>query len=474
MASRLVLAGIASALLLFIVGVQSDVFLGDEAYHYTFVKGIYEARSRILSNPIYAPYPKLDYFYFDVPLWHGLLAGIWRVAGSPSTVLAQGYQVFYFLILIGSSYFLGRRLYGERTGVMGMLIALSVPLMVAFSILLYLDVPVAAWATFSLWLIHRRNWLFSGIGVGAMLLTKVNSFLLLPGLAILIVLQSNPSWMERLKAFFLVGLPATLINLPELYFRKTHFGFFYYTPPQYIPKEGPPGAVVFEPSSLYLQPWNLILYTGAILWIGLGLYFGKRLLEKKDWFLWIPIGTYLLFFPFLFHYSLPVRHLSPILAPLALLGGKGLASINHKVIRYVLISLCFLQLLAVSGKVYFERQIPAGIQESFRYIQKHSSPRDVFLYPEENLVLYTQRPIVWSHIVELPKLFWQAEGEEIRQILKKYEVSYIAIKKDRILDDPSVQHTGGYPRSFVQKLPRQTFLELAFDNPEVSIWRVKD
>lgn len=469
---RIIMIGISCGLLLLVVGINSDIYLGDEAYHFTFVKGIYESKSRILSNPIYAAYPKLDYFYFDVPLWHGLLAGIWWIIGSPSKTLAQGYQVFYFLLLVGSSYFLGRRLFGERVGAMGMLMALSIPLMVAFSILLYLDMPTAAWAIFSLWLIHRRNWLFSGIGVGAMLLTKVNSFLLLPGFAILIVLQSRPIWLERVKAFVSVGLPAILINLPELYFRKTHFGFFYYIPPQYLPKEGPPGAVVFEPSSLYLQPWNLILYSGLVIWIGLGLYFGKRLMEKKDWFLWIPIGTYLLFFPVLFHYSLPVRHLSPILAPLALLGGKGLASINRGKIRYVLISLCFLQLFAVSGKVYFERQIPAGIKESYDYIQHHSLPRDVFLYPEENLVLYTRRPIVWSHIVELPKLFWEAEGEEIESILKKYEISYIAIKKDRIFGDSSIRHTGGYPKPFVEKLPKQDFLKLVFDNPEISIWRV--
>lgn len=473
MFSRNILIGVACGLLLFVVGVKSDVYLGDEAYHYTFVKGIYEAKSRILSNPIYSPYPKLDYFYFDVPLWHGLLAGIWWVVGSPSNILAQAYQVLYFLLLLISSYFLGRRLYGEKAGEMGTIIVLSIPLMVAFSILLYLDVPVAAWAIFSLWMIHRRKWLFSGIGVGAMLLTKVNSFLLLPGFVILVFLQSRPLWTERIKAFLLVGLPAILINLPELYFRKTHFGFFYYIPPQYIPKEGPTGAVVFEPSSLYLQPWNLVIYFGMIIWIGLGLYFWKKLFEGKDWFLWIPIGIYLLLFPILFHYSFPVRHLSPILAPLALLGGKGLASLNDRKVKLLLLSLCFLQFIAVSAKVYFERQIPVGIKEAYAFIQNHSLPKEVFLYPEENLVLYTNRPIVWSHIIELPKLFWQAESEEIESILKKYEVSYIAVKKDRILGDPSIQHTGGYPKSFVEKLPRQKFLKLVFDNPEVSIWQVR-
>jgi 4-amino-4-deoxy-L-arabinose transferase-like glycosyltransferase len=460
------------ALLLFIIGVKSEIYLGDEAYHYTFAKGIYEARERVASNPIYAAYPKLEYFYFDVPLWHGLLAGLWWVIGSPSKILAQGYQVFYFILLVVSSYFLGRSLYGEKAGMMGMIIALSLPLVAAFSIILYLDVPVAAWAIFSLGMLYRKKWFYTGIGVGAMLLTKINGFLLLPGFAILLFLHSQPRWIDKLRAFLFVSLPAVMINLPELYFRKTHFGYIYYIAPKYIPKEGPPGAFIFEPSSLYIQPWNLIIYFGIVIWIGIFLYFGKKLYEHKDLLLWIPIGTYLIIFPIFFHYSFPLRNLSPMLAPLALLGGKGLASIRSKKLKYFILGICLLQFLAVSGKVYLKRQIPVGIKEAYAYIQNHSSLKAVFLYPEENLVLYTNRPIVWSHIVEMPKLFWQADGEEIRSILKKYEVSYIAIKRDRIFDEPSIRHTGGYPQSFIEKLPKQTFLRLVFNNPEVSIWQV--
>jgi len=472
MLKKKILILLPCALILFVIGVKSNVYLGDEAYHYTFAKWIYEAGKRISSNPIYAPYPKLDYFYSDVPLWHGLLAGLWWAIGSPSQILAQGYQVLYFLLLVVSSYLLGKSLYGEKAGMMGMILTISTPLVAAFSILLYLDVPVAAWAIFSLWMLHRKKWVYSGIGVGAMLLTKINGLLLLPGFVILLFLYSEHRLIDKAKVFLSVGLPAIMINLPELYFRKTHFGYFYYVAPKYIPREGPSGVVIFEPSSLYLQPGNLIIYFGVVLWICLALYFSKKLVEKKDLFLWIPIGTYLLLFPIFFHYSFPIRNLSLILAPLAILGGKGLASLESKKRKVFILGICLLQLLAVSGKVYLRRKIPVGIKEAYAYIQSHSSPKAVFLYPEENLVLYTNRPIVWSHIVEMPKLFWQADGEEMKSILKKYEVSYIAIKKDRIFDDPSVRHTGGYPQSFVGKLPKQSFLKLVFHNSEVSIWEV--
>jgi hypothetical protein len=466
-----ILIGFGCVVLLFFVGVKSDVYLGDEAYHYTFAKGIYEARDRISSNPIYAPYPKLDYFYSDVPLWHGLLSGLWWMAGSPSAILAQGYQVLFFLLLGVSSYFLGKRLFGEVAGEMGMILALSAPLVVTFSILLYLDVAVAAWSMFSLWMLHRRKWFYSGIGVGAMLLTKINGLLLLPGFAILLYLHSEPRLMDKTKAFLLVGLPAMMMNLPELYFRKTHFGYFYYVAPKYMPRGGPP-VNLFEPSSLYLQPGNLVIYFGVAILICIGLYFGKKLLEQKDLFLWIPIGTYALIFPIFFHYSFPVRNLSLILSPLALLGGKGLASLASKKRRFLILSICFLQFLFVSGTVYLKRQIPEGVKAAFAFVRTQTLKESVFLYPEENLVLYTNRPIVWSHMVEIPKLFWQSDEEGMKFILEKYEVSYVAIKRDRIYDDASVRHTGGYPRSFVEKLPKQSFLKLVFNNSEVSIWEV--
>ena len=472
MASQKIFIGIACALLLFVLGVKSEVYLGDEAHHYTFAKGIYEARNRISSNPIYAPYPKLDYFYSDVPLWHGLLAGLWWMTGYPSAVLAQGYQVLYFLLLIVSSYFLGKRLFGEVAGEMGMMLALSVPLVAAFSVLLYLDVPVAAWTMFSLWMFHKRKWVFAGIGAGAMLLTKINGLLLVPAFFILLFFYFEFKWTEKIKALLLFGLPVLMINLPELYFRKTHFGFFYYIAPKYIPKEGPP-VILFEPSSLYQHPGNLILYFGIAIWIGLGLYFWKKRFGREDLFLWGPIGVYLLIFPLFFHYSLPVRNLSPILAPLALLGGKGLASWVSKKQRIVILGLCLLQFLVVSGNIYLKRQIPAGIKGGYAYIRTQTSPDAVFFYPEENLVLYTGRPIVWSHIIEMPKLFWQAGEEEKRAILKKYEVSYVAIKKDRIYNDQSIRHTGGYPRSFVETLPKQSFLKLVFDKLDLSIWQVR-
>lgn len=452
-------------------GVMSDVYLGDEAYHYAFAKGIYEARNRIASNPIYAPYPKLDYFYSDVPLWHGLLSGLWWVAGYPSAILAQGYQVLYLLLLAVSSYFLGRRLFGEVAGEMGMILALSAPLVVTFSILLYLDVAVAAWSMFSLWMLHRRKWFYSGIGVGAMLLTKINGLLLLPAFAILLYLHSESSLMDKAKAFLLAGLPAIMINLPELYFRKAHFGYFYYIAPKYMPRGGPPVSL-FEPSSLYLQPGNLIIYFGGAIFICIGLYFGKKIVEKKDLFLWLPIVTYILVFPIFFHYSFPVRNLSLILAPLALLGGKGLASLASKKQRFLILGICLLQFLFVSGTVYLKRQIPEGVKAAFAFVRTHTLKESVFLYPEENLVLYTDRPIVWSHMVEIPKLFWQSDGEGMKPILKQYGVSYVTIKKDRVYNDTSVRHTGGYPRSFVEKLPQQSFLTLVFDNSEVSIWEV--
>lgn len=458
---------------LFFAGVKSEVYLGDESYHYTFAKLIYETGKRVASNPIYANYPKLDYFYSDVPLWHILLASLWWCTGSTSSILAQGYQIIYFLFLAVSCYFLGKKLYGKITGELGMILTLSTPLVGVFTILLYLDVPASAWSVFSLWMFYEKKWILAGIGVGALLLTKINGLLLLPGFLILMYFYYNEKWLDKIKAIVLFGCPIMLINLPEIWFRKSHFGFFYYVAPKYIPKEGP-SVMIFEPSSLYIQPTNLFIYFGILIWIGISIYFFNKNFNKKDLFLWIPITTYLLTFLFFFHYSFPIRNLSPILPLIALLGGKGLASLLEKKKKFLIfiLILCIVQFTLAVITVYLKRQIPEGIKKGYEYIKTHTFPNAVFFYPEENLVLYTGRPIIWSHLTEMPKLFWQSEGDQIRSILKNYDISYIAIKKDRVYDDKFIKHTGGFPNSFVEKLPAQNFLKLVFNNSEISIWEI--
>lgn len=462
---------LGAAFLVAAAGLASHVYLGDESYHFMFARGIYETGTRVTVNAAYQDYPRLGYFYGDVPFWHVLLAFLWWLWGSPSAVIAQIYQACYVLLLGFSVYGLTTRLYGHTEGFRATLLIVTAPLVAAFSILLYLDVPVAAWAALALWMLHDRRWIPAGLAAGAMILTKISGLLLLPAFAVLVFFFSGPGLLKKTKAMALTAIPAIAINLPELIFRKNHFGYIYYVAPRYIPRDGP-SMVVFEPSSLYVQPWNLVLYFGVPILIGLVLYLTKRLWQRDDMVLWLPVIVYLLFFPVLFRYSLPVRNLSPILPALSILAAKGIASLNWNKLRAAFAFLCLFQFLATAGNVYVRRQAPQGIREAFGFVGSHTPPKAVFLYPEENLVLYTGRPIVWSHITEMATLFWKADGEQMRTILGGYDVNYVAIKKDRVYDDRAIRHTGGYPASFVERLSRQPFAKQVFDNSAVTIWQV--
>jgi hypothetical protein len=75
----------------------------------------------------------------------------------------------------------------------------------------------------------------------------------------------------------------------------------------------------------------------------------------------------------------------------------------------------------------------------------------------------------------MPYLFWQANEKEAKNILLNInKTEYIMIKKTRIYDDTKIRHKGGYPKSFIEKLPNFSFLKLIFDNKEISIWKVEE
>ena len=60
----------------------------------------------------------------------------------------------------------------------------------------------------------------------------------------------------------------------------------------------------------------------------------------------------------------------------------------------------------------------------------------------------------------------------IKRTIALYNIDYIVIKKTRCYDDTESRHFGGYPDSFVQKLPSYKFLKLIFDNKEIAVWEI--
>ncbi|MEW6170170.1 MAG: hypothetical protein AB1472_01210, partial [Candidatus Omnitrophota bacterium] len=147
--------------------------------------------------------------------------------------------------------------------------------------------------------------------------------------------------------------------------------------------------------------------------------------------------------------------------------------LNKKWLKILFFSVCIIQFSATLLYVNMQRRVPQGIKEGFNFIKQNIPQDALIMYPEENLLEATNRRIVWSSTQNYPRLFWPKNNQDIINIIKLNNIDYIAIKKSRIYDDSKLHHMGGYPLTFVNHLKEWDFLELIFDNNQMSIWKIK-
>ncbi|MCK4828299.1 glycosyltransferase family 39 protein, partial [bacterium] len=474
---------LCSSLLVLIAGLTSVLSLGDEVYHYRFAKDIFNAGRRVAFDPLYGSANPPGYFYNSDPLWHILLASFWRLTGGISPVVAQVYHTIYYALLIFFTYLLGKELYGEREGLYAALIIATVPAVAVFSVLFYLDIPATSLSILCLLLIVKRRFLWSGIILGLMYLTKRNTCFFVPAFFFLLLYQTETNFREKVKNLFYLSVPAFLFVLPDFLWRENNLK-------STIMISG--GAFEGIISRLELKDWNLrtseylnshlsdpvdiVKYFGIVLLITLAIYALFKIYEKKDLMLWLPVICYFLFFCYIFHPASDIRYLLPVVPLLAILSSKAIVYYwDKKWLKISLIILCLLQFSSSVLYVRCKRQIPKGIAEGFAYLRGNTAPDALIIYPEYVILEATNRRFAWAGKLRpvLKNLFWDKDEDRVRDLLISNDVGYIAIKKSRIYDDSKVHHFGGYPKSFVERLPKLFFVKLAFDNKDMSIWQVE-
>lgn len=484
---------LCSSLLVLIAGLTSTLSLGDEVLHYRFAKDIFNAGRRVAFDPLYGTGNPPGYFYVGGPLWHILLALLWRFLGKISFPVAQFYHTIYYALLIFFTYLLGKELYGESKGLYSALIIATVPVVIAFSALFYVDVPATCLSILCLLLIVKRKFLWSGIVLGLMYLTKRNTCFFVPVFFFLILYQTENGFKEKVTNLFYVFVPAFLFVLPDFFWRENNLKS---TIIMLIDgrKVSVPSVGTFEGIKHILVNWNwelrnseylnsslfdpvdIVKYFGIVLLVTLAIYALFKLYEKKDLILWLPVICYFLFFCYMFHLGSDIRYLLPILPLFAILSSKVMVGcLTKRWLKIPLIILCLLQFSSAVLYVRAKRQIPRGIKEGFAYLRDNTVPDALIIYPEYVILEATNRRFAWAGNLNtvLQNLFWDKDEDEIRDLLKSNNIDYIAVKKSRIYDDLKVHHFGGYPRSFVERLPELFFVKLVFDNKEMSIWQVK-
>lgn len=506
---RVLLIALLGGMWILLLGAGSDVHLGDEPTHYILASTIYETKDRpVYYSNIYAS-PLAKRPVGGEILWHSLLAGTWWLWGAKSAVLAQLYQVVWYILLVLSTYLLARTLYDKQVGLYSGFLVATMPMMAAYSIILYTDVPLVSLSLVCLLLLVKRRHLPAGIVLGLMILTKRNAYLFMPSLlfCLLYSMKEVHSLKEltnicfskeackRLSVFI---LPAVLINLPDLYFRYTHFNTILTPSSSLVPSYLNNVPVTFiHPESLAYYPANILKYPGIVMYLCLGLYLLRRQYCQKDAIPVAVILSYSLLFPlviigiYLKGYSLreavenlhniintnfSIRYLAPIFPMLAILASKGLVTLKNEKSKKIIFSFCVLQMLIGTLYVYQARKLSPPLIQAYEYIRNCTPQDSRFISPYTDVALHTRRGTNWSsenNFPDLPYLFWQANPQEARDILRRYGITHLFIPKDMVWNDSVVRNLGKYPLSFLGKLPSYNFMECVFSNKAADIWVVK-
>lgn len=483
-------------LILLTVGLSTKVNLGDEIHHFRHAEVVYDSDERpiIDPDPIYQRDKQFQVNYPEAVLWHSTLAFLWKITGGVSFGLAQIYHCLYLVILVFSLYLLCNELFSKEVGLNSAFVLISTPMVVVFSVLFYMEIPVLAFSTLSVALITKRRYLLAGISFGLAILTKINAILFLPGILLFLFCYSNKRWKTRLVNILLFCSMVFLVNLPDGLFRYKTWGYYYMPTKKAISEtkeaisvRGTTSSVnsleknklkrlLYSPSSLY-NPRDLVSYFGIVLLTLLLLYIILKKYQRNDIILWMTIGSYAILYLYFFVYKIApilpdIRYLMPILPFMTILGAKALVSLPQKAKRLVLV-LCVLQFITTTGFIYSKRNIPKDLEQGFDFIRNNLPQDGLLLYPEVNVRYYSKRLSIWTRVKPLLReLLWSEDKMRVSKMLSDNTIDYIVVKKSRIHNTAKEGYTGGFPKTFVDRLPTFSFLKLIFDNSEMSIWQV--
>lgn len=462
-------------------GILTEVHLGDESHHYRFAQNIYQTGKRVPFDPLYESGNPPGFFYNTPPLWHFGLAFLWKITGGISQTIAQIYHTLFFILLIWVTSLIAKETRGEEGRWVPAFIIATVPMVVSFSTLLYMDIPSTALSTLSFYLILKRRYMEAGVASGLAYFTKLNSGFFFPGFLLLIFWKERRNFWHLLRSFVLFSLPILMIYFPDLYWRKINItsqntvGWSNISHRAVVVLTGTKWGEYLI--SYLTNPIDLVKYFGLayLFLMSLHLCYFRRW-DRKDAILWVPVFSYLFFFVIFFGVETEIRYLLPILPFMIVLSTPSILSLG-KQLRFIVIAVCILQLASTTYYVYQKRLISPEVKEGFGYIRKNVPKNALILYPEENLLIYAQRRIIWIAVqskpgkVGLSSLFWSTDDKEMDDLFEANRIDYVMVKKSRIYDDRNDRHLGGYPQSFLERLSHSGGWVKIYENPGVALWK---
>lgn len=427
--------------------------------------------------------------------------------GRVSLPVAQIYQTCFYALLLVFTYLLGKEIFGKEEGFWSALLVATMPMAVACGVLFYIDLPATTITMMALYWIIRRKYFFAGLTFPLMYLAKRNTCFLIPAMLLIPIYFGKERFLKNLRNLAFLLIPLAVIAPWDLRWRYEHIENIQFQVQGFGPVENFSllesirvritkliwGTKEYLNSSL-INPLDLIKYLGVVVILLVIFYFVhglfKREKEEAKVWVWGAVGSYFIFFLFLFGFNSDIRYLFPIIPLFCLISSKVIVSVRQRWISILIFFVCLAQFGGTLVYVHGQRRIPKDIREGFSYIRTQI-PRDALLmYPEYSLLEETERRFIWISFFKVERhllvnrypehhrdmsqvFFWNSNKEDLMRSLRVNKVDYIVVKKSRIYDDLVVKHLGGYPKSFVQRMPELPFLKLVFENKGMNIWEVR-
>lgn len=492
-----VLVSVAAWGVVTLAGSVSDICLGDEAVHIRTVRLYAEHHARVPYDPLFKNLKQARYGLMATPLWHGGLAGLWELAGTRAQVLTQAYHAAFYLLLLLAVYYGVRGVWGAAAATWAWLLAATMPVVCAYSVLLYQDVPGMAVAALAFLLVWRKRFFWAGAVFGAAYLTKMNMLSFAPWAVGFAAYWSGGPWGRRLRSGALVALPLLAAVGYDMAWRWEAFGK---TAPRWALDTCLAGTRPMDLEGLSSQAYEALehwpedyttwkpypLYRLKSLVSHLGLAFlvvfplatwrARDALAKWLWacFLVVACGWFLVFIVWASGTGVQVRYTLPMVLVLIFLAGRGLAGWRPaRWQKALVLAACAAQGLVGLGYVVHTRQVSADEQQAYTWLRQHAPAEAPVMTPERILTVQTGRPWIWGSL-KPPYFLTEMPHAARRELLRHFGVSHILVHRRRLYDRSAEgSHHGGFPREFLTLAREVPYLEMAYENPAVIIYRVR-
>jgi len=350
-----------------LVSINSPIAFGDEGYHVRIAQYIAQEKDYPVWVTFFETPVKKDGFSGST-LWNLVEAGFFLVFGFNDLIL-KILVPFISTFLVGIIIFiLGKKMYDEKIGFFASVIAVALPSIVTYSVLMYRDALFIFFSSvffFTLFMASKTNekkyFLLSGIFAFLTMFTKTIGYIIFPLMFLTFIYDfyKKRNFFENLKSYIIIFIIFTIFFAPvilrQLIYFHTPFcdlGILFNTQgcwidlykQQYQPtgrteevgtevsllKMGLINYLDFAYGTFWFIPWVILIFF-------CGLFLIIKRIEKRDIFLIFIFISFLPVFKIIYQGRAEdtARYTLTLIPPIALIAGNYLKYLYDFIKKYI-------------------------------------------------------------------------------------------------------------------------------------------